>query len=107
MSSNNNDNKKANDSSAQEQGWDDIALTPRKATFDPHVNEAVIIGQGAGSTNFDLEARAPLPDKKRSWLSGKKVKVVIGIAVVVIVVVGVTVPMVVGIRKAGSKGIIS
>ena len=106
MSSNhNNDNEKENDSSAHEQGWDDIALTPCKATFEPHHSGDIVIGQGPGWTNFDLEAKAPPPPKKRSWLHGGKSKVVIGIAIVAMVVVGVTVPMVVGIKKAGSKGI--
>ena len=105
MSGNNNINniKEEKDSSAQEHTWDDVALTPCKATFEPHRAEAVLIGQGPGWTNFDLEADAP--PKKRSWLYGKKSKVAVGIAIVAMVVVGITVPMVVEIRKAGGKGI--
>ena len=104
MSSNDNNKKKQEkDSSAHNQGWDDVALTPCKANFEPRRAEGVLIGQGANWTNFDLEAEAPL--KKRSWLHGRKSKIVIGIAIVAMVVVGITVPMVVGIRNAGGKGI--
>ena len=98
---NNNNNKNGTDPIAHDQVWDYVALTPRIATFDPRPPEGIVIGQGPGWTNFDLEAEAP-PPKKRSWLH---VKVVIGVAVVAIVVVGVTVPMVIGIRNAGGKGI--
>lgn len=97
MSSNNNNtnsnNREGKDSSAHEQGWDDVALTPCKATFQPHRAEGVLIGQGAGWTNFDLEAEAP--PKKRSWFYGRKSKIVIGIAIVA---------MVVGIKTREAKG---
>ena len=99
----NNDNKEEKDSSAHDQGWDDVALTPCTTTFQPHRAEGVLVGQGAGWTNFDLEARAP--PKKRSWLSGRKSKVVIGIAILVMVAVAITVPLVVEIKNARGKGI--
>ena len=98
----NNNNKEEKDSTAHEQRWDDVALTPCKATFEPHRAEGVIIGQGAGWTNFDLEAKAP--PKKHSWFHGRKSKIVIGVAIVAMVVVGITVPMVVGIRMREAKG---
>ena len=98
---NNNNNKKGTDSGAHDQVWDDVALTPCKATFEPRPAEAIVIAQGPAWTNFDLEAKAP-PKKQRSWLHAK---VIIGIAIAAIVAVGVTVPMVVGIKNAGSKGI--
>ena len=101
--SGNNNKKEEKDSSAHEQDWVDVALTPCKANFEPHRAEGVLIGQGAGWTNFDLEAKSP--PKKRSWLHGRKSKVVIGLAIVAMVVVGITVPMVVEIRNARGKGI--
>ena len=105
MSGNNNinNNKEEKDSSAHEQRWDDVALTPRKANFEPHRAEGILIGQGPGWTNFDLEAEAP--PKKRSWLYNRKSKIVIGIAIAAMIVVAITVPMVVGVRNAGGKGI--
>ena len=100
---NNNNNKEEKDSIAHEQHWDDVALTPLKANFEPHPAEGVIIGQGVGWTNFDLEAEAP--PKKRSWLYSRKSKIIIGIAIAAMIVVGITVPMVLGVRNAGGKGI--
>ena len=100
---NNNNNREEKDSTAHEQRWDEVVLTPCKATFEPHRAEGVRIGQGPGWTNFDLEAEAP-PPKKRSWFHGKKSKIVIGIAIVAMVVVGITVPMVVGIKTREAKG---
>ena len=89
------------------QDWVDIDLGPRKPDHEPHrTKEAVVVAQGPGWTNFDLEAN--LPPKRRSWHYGRKFKVIVGIAIAIVsmVLVGIIVPMVVSMREEGSKGVL-
>ena len=99
---NNNDEKQGSAINTHEPGWTDVDLGASKIDPAPHLARAIVIDQGPGWTNFDLEAGTPLKKRLRC---GRKTKILLGIAIPAMILVGIFVPMAVAIENEKTKGI--
>ena len=88
---------------AHEPDWVDVDLGPRRVNSETHHPQPVVLGQGPGWTNFDLESNAP--SKKRSWLRNRNSKLVVSLAIIAMLLIATIVPAVVAVRNGEGEGI--
>ncbi len=103
MSANSKDEKTVSSFDAHEPDWVDVDLGPRRVNSETHHPQPVVLGQGPGWTNFDLESNAP--SKKRSWLRNRNSKLVVSLAIIAMLLIATIVPAVVAVRNGEGEGI--